>query len=404
MPALILIRGGGDLASGVALRLYRTGLKVIISELEQPLAVRRKVSFAEAVYEGEVEVEGVKARLVKREQVRAALDAGVIPVLVDPQATILNDLDVSVVVDGRLTKRPPEPLPVPVPLHIGLGPGFHAGRNCQAVIETRRSHTLGRVYWDGSTQPDSGLPEGDSRRVLRAPLSGQLIGYAQIGDHVEENQLIAEIHETKPGNHSRFTTDRVAPGAVHSPFNGVLRGLIHPGLYVTAGLKIGDVDPRDDPEMCSLVSDKALAVGGGVLEAILTEPEIRNFLNSKEGNSTQNKPLERNTGKHKSRLDPPFRRFTSILVAIGTVGVFLYSIIAGYHIISVMTVLFFLVLWFLPQPWDWIEFVFSKRPSSPWGRFVLNLFIAILLASMFEDISEIVVKFLRFILSILKRF
>jgi xanthine dehydrogenase accessory factor len=268
MSTFILIRGGGDLASGVALRLHRAGLKVIISELAQPLAVRRSVAFAEAVYTGQVTVEEVTARLVQRGQVQATLDAGEIPVLVDPDASILSDLPTSVVVDGRLIKQAPRPLPVEVALHIGLGPGFHAGRNCQAVIETRRSHTLGRVYWNGATQADSGQPEGDPRRVLRAPLDGELVGHAEIGDHVEEGDLLAEILPSIENRDSKIV----------SPFKGILRGLIHPGLHVTAGLKIGDVDPRDDPSACTLVSDKALAVGGGVLEAILSGEEIRKKL------------------------------------------------------------------------------------------------------------------------------
>jgi xanthine dehydrogenase accessory factor len=259
MSAHILIRGGGDLASGVALRLHRAGLKVLISELPQPLAVRRTVSFAEAVYAGRVTVEELPARLVKREQVRAALDAGEIPVLVDPEAAILADMDFTVVIDGRLTKHPPEPLPVSIPLHIGLGPGFHAGRNCNAVIETRRGHTLGRVYWEGTTQPDSGQPEGDPRRVLRAPAEGVFDSQIQIGEHVEAGQIVATV----------------ADESIASPFPGVVRGLLHPGLRVTKGLKVGDVDPRDDPALCRLVSDKALAIGGGVLETILARPEIR---------------------------------------------------------------------------------------------------------------------------------
>jgi len=268
-PASILIRGGGDLASGVALRLYRSGLKVLISELPQPLAVRRTVSFAEAVYEGTGTVEGVTARLSTREQIQSTLDAGEIPVLIDPEASILmTDWSIPVVIDARLTKLPPSPLPVDVPLHIGLGPGFHAGRNCRAVIETRRSHTLGRVYWNGSTQPDSGQPDGDPRRVLRAPTDGHIIDYAQIGDHLEEGHLIAQIQ----------SPNEIRKSQIVSPFKGVLRGLIRPGIHVTAGLKIGDVDPRDDREACRLVSDKALAVGGGVLEAILSKPEIRQAL------------------------------------------------------------------------------------------------------------------------------
>ena len=268
MPSIILIRGGGDLASGVAMRLYRAGLKVLISELPQPLAVRRAVSFGEAVYEGHIQVEGVTARLVKRQQVQAALEAGEIPVLVDPHASILTELPISIVIDGRLTKHPPAPLPVDVSLHIGLGPGFHAGKNCHAVIETRRSHTLGRVYWDGTTQPDSGQPEGDPRRVLRAPIAGSVVAYKGIGDHCEAGELVAEIQSPTESHNAQIV----------SPFNGVLRGLIHPGLQVKAGLKIGDVDPRDDREACFLVSDKALAVGGGVLEAILSKEEIRKAL------------------------------------------------------------------------------------------------------------------------------
>ncbi|HSL29644.1 MAG TPA: selenium-dependent molybdenum cofactor biosynthesis protein YqeB [Anaerolineales bacterium] len=260
-PALVLLRGGGDLASGVALRLHRGGVRVVITELGQPLAVRRAVSFAEAVYEGEQTVEGVTARRAGPDQIRAVLETGQIPVLIDPNAEILRSaLSFAVVVDARLIKATPDPLPASVPLHIGLGPGFQAGMNCHAVVETRRSHTLGRLYWEGATQPDSGQPEGDTRRVLRASADGILTARAEIGDHVEAGQVVAVI-----GDHS----------PVISPLKGVLRGLIRDGLHVTPGLKIGDVDPRDDREACFLVSDKALAIGGAVLEALLTKEEIR---------------------------------------------------------------------------------------------------------------------------------
>ena len=263
--ALVLLRGGGDLASGVALRLQRAGLKVVITELEQPLAVRRAVSFAETVYEGQHTVEGVAARLVKPEQLPAALEAGEIPVLIDPDASILlSSFIFTVVIDARLLKAPPTPLPIDVPLHIGLGPGFHAGVNCHAAIETRRSHTLGRVYWNGLTQPDSGQPEGDPRRVLRAPSDGIFIGHKQIGEHCEPGELIAEVKSIKNRK-----------SEIVSPLRGVLRGLIRDGVQVTKGLKVGDVDPRDDPSACFLVSDKALAIGGAALEAILTREEIR---------------------------------------------------------------------------------------------------------------------------------
>jgi xanthine dehydrogenase accessory factor len=259
---------GGDLATGVALRLHRAGIKVVITELAQPLAVRRAVSFAEAVYEGQHTVEGVTAHLVERDKLSAALDADEIPILIDPDADILlSTLLFLVVVDARLMKAPPHPLPTGVPLHIGLGPGFHAGRDCHAVIETRRSHTLGRVHWSGATQPDSGVPEGDPRRVLRAPSDGIVIGLKQIGNHCEVGETVANIQ-----------VDRYTSAQVRSPFAGVLRGIIRDGIHVTKDMKIGDIDPRNDPSACFLVSDKALAIGGGVLEAILSKEEIRKQL------------------------------------------------------------------------------------------------------------------------------
>ena len=256
----VLIRGGGDLATGTALRLHRAGIRVVITELAQPLAVRRTVSFSEAVYEGQQTVEGVTARLIGAHQLSAWNNADEIPVLVDPNADILSSFQFLVVVDARLTKQTPAPLPTQVPLHIGLGPGFTAGSDCHAVIETRRSHTLGRVYWIGTTQPDSGEPEGDPRRVLRAPSAGVIMGLKKIGKHVESGEVIAVINI----QHS-----------VISPSAGVLRGLIRDGLQVTKGMKIGDVDARDDASLCQLVSDKALAIGGGVLEAIMSKHEIR---------------------------------------------------------------------------------------------------------------------------------
>ena len=270
MPAnnRVLIRGGGDLATGVALRLHRAGIKVLITELAQPLAVRRTVSFAEAVYEGVHKVEGVKARLIEADQLSTWSEADEIPVLTDPDLDILSTFTFLVIVDARLTKQAPSPLPKDIPLHIGLGPGFYAGRDCHAVIETRRSHTLGRVIWEGTSQPDSGQPEGDPHRVLRAPIDGVVVSHAMIGEHLEQGQLVAEIQSETVNRKSEIV----------SPFKGILRGLIRNGLHVTEGLKIGDVDPRDDASLCHLVSDKALAIGGGALEAILSRKEVREQL------------------------------------------------------------------------------------------------------------------------------
>ena len=269
MASIILFRGGGDLATGVAIRLIRSGLRVVVTELSQPLAVRRTVSFAEAVYAGDVTIEGITARCIPDPtdslRILTILGKQQIPVLVDPDCASGRALYPAVIVDGRMTKRPPEPIGYSPVLYIGLGPGFVAGENCQAVIETRRGQTLGRVYWRGGPDTDTGAPEGDPARVLRAPCDGVVIGHKQIGEHCEEGELIAEIQLSIENRKSK----------IESPFRGVLRGLIHPGLTVTRGMKIGDVDPRDDPRLCQMVSDKALAVGGGVLEAILSRPELR---------------------------------------------------------------------------------------------------------------------------------
>ena len=267
---IVLIRGGGDLASGVAVRLYRAGLRVIITELPEPLAVRRLVSFAEAVYAGEMEVEGVTARRVadptETYHINQALARGEIPVIVDPQLKSVCELQPGVIVDARMKKRHAELPPDPIGLLIGLGPGFIPGENCHAVIETNRGHMLGRVIWQGSAEADTGVPEnvGEHRtkRVLRAPVAGRLLVYVEIGDHLEPGQQVAEV----------------AGKTVVAPFRGVLRGILHSGLLVKAGLKIGDVDPRDDPRYCTMISDKSLAIGGGVLEAILSRPELRSQL------------------------------------------------------------------------------------------------------------------------------
>jgi xanthine dehydrogenase accessory factor len=266
MPAIVLIRGGGDLASGVALRLFRTGLNVVITELQGPLAVRRTVSFAEAVYDGQATVEGVTARYAKDPTdllgILNILAKRQIPVIVDPECAAVNPLQPLAIIDARMTKQPPEPVSHQARLYVGLGPGFSAPRNCNAVIETERGYNLGRVIWAGGALDDTSRPQGDLRRVLRAPADGSLRSSAQIGSHVEAGEPIADIDGA----------------AILAPFKGVLRGLLRPGVAVHKGVKIGDLDSTDDPRVCELVSDKSLAVGGGVLEALLTRPEIRGKL------------------------------------------------------------------------------------------------------------------------------
>jgi xanthine dehydrogenase accessory factor len=266
MPAIILIRGGGDLASGVALRLYRAGLGIVISELPMPLAVRRSVAFAEAIYEGGITIEGVTAHAVSdRADRRAILNTVAkqqIAVLIDPDGAAATAIHPLAIVDGRMLKQPPQRLLHEARLLIGLGPGFTAPDNCDAVVETERGHALGRVIWEGQSAADTAQPEGDTRRVLRAPATGLLESHSRIGEHIDAGQIIAAI----------------AGWEISAPFAGVLRGLLRPGTTAVTGMKIGDLDPRDDPRLCQLVSDKSLAVGGGVLEALLTRPEVRSRL------------------------------------------------------------------------------------------------------------------------------
>lgn len=270
-PPFILIRGGGDLASGVALRLHRAGLNLLITERPQPLAVRRLVSFAEAIYRGQIIVEGLTARHVQTDdEALACFAAREIPILIDPNLNLLSASQVLsaplALIDARMTKLPPESgLPV-APLVIGLGPGFVAGQNCHAAIETNRGHFLGRVIWLGAPEADTGIPgtvaRHQSDRVLRAPADGTFVTHLDIGSRLQAGQLIAEVSGTP----------------IVAPFDGLLRGLLHAGLPVECGTKVGDLDPRNDPRFATLISEKSLAIGGGVLEALLTRPEIRQKL------------------------------------------------------------------------------------------------------------------------------
>jgi xanthine dehydrogenase accessory factor len=249
------------------MRLHRAGIRILITELPEPLVIRRLASFAEAVYAGEYTLEGITARrAVDWKDIHHAWEAGLIPVLVDPWVQAAAKAMPVVLVDARMTKKPPDLGMDSAPLVIGLGPGFVAGENCHAVVETKRGHFLGRVIWDGPTQPNTGVPGTSgghqADRVLRAPTDGVLEAHATIGDHLASGQVVAEV----------------AGKPICAAFKGVLRGLIQPGLQVKRGLKVGDVDPRADPSYCTTISDKALAIGGGVLEAVLTRPSIRTML------------------------------------------------------------------------------------------------------------------------------
>ncbi len=258
MGLTVLIRGAGDIASGIALRLHHAGMKVVMTEIERPTTIRRTVAFSEAVIKGEQTVEDVKAvRAASVEDANLLMDEGNIPVLVDPERNCLKQMLPDAEVDAILAKKNLGTKMDDAPIVIGVGPGFTAGTDCHAVIETMRGHTLGRAYYSGSALPNTNIPGliggFAGERVIRAPENGIFKSINKIGDMVGENETVG-------------TVDGIP---MKTTISGVLRGLIADGVTVTKGMKSGDVDPRGNKEYCSLVSDKALSVAGGVLEAIL---------------------------------------------------------------------------------------------------------------------------------------
>lgn len=256
---LVIIRGGGDLATGVAYRLHKAGFPIIILELERPLVVRRKVALATAVLEGQIQIETLHAQRASTPTEALQLaQSGKIPVLVAPQLSTINQLPFTILIDARMAKRNIDTHKEQAELVIALGPGFTAGLDCHAIIETMRGHTLGRVIWQGAAIPNTGTPGivagKGAERVLRAPTGGVVDWQLAIGDLVQAGELIGDV----------------AGASITAPFGGVLRGLIASGTTVPAGLKIGDLDARADVSACFTISEKALAIGGGVLEAVLT--------------------------------------------------------------------------------------------------------------------------------------
>lgn len=266
---LIIVRGGGDLGTGVIYRLVKSGFPVICLELDRPLVVRRQVALATAALQGQVFVEdlqGLRAESVQ-DALRLAYE-GLIPVLIAPDLNpILQALPTApfALIDARMAKRNIDTSIDQAHLVVALGPGFYAGEDCHAVIETMRGHTLGRVIWHGPALPNTGKPGiiggKGSERVLRAPTDGQVNWRFKIGDRVISGDLVGTVKNLP----------------VAAPFDGVIRGLIADGTQVNKGLKIGDVDARADQSACFTISDKALSVGGGVLEAVLS------YLSSQNG-------------------------------------------------------------------------------------------------------------------------
>ncbi|WP_299014091.1 selenium-dependent molybdenum cofactor biosynthesis protein YqeB [uncultured Photobacterium sp.] len=255
---LVMIRGAGDIATGVAIRLHNAGFKVVMTDIAQPTVIRCTVAFAQCLYGEPIEVEGIKAqKAITTEDVFRILDNKQIPVLVDEECASIDKLKPTFLVDAILAKRNLGTKRGMAPITIALGPGFIAGEDCDAVIETNRGHQLGRVIYNGATQPNTGIPGNiagySHQRVLRAPCAGVMHNHVQLGDIIEEGDAIAHVGDTP----------------VIAPLSGMVRGLLNDGLTVTEGFKIGDIDPRGIEADFTTVSDKARAIGGSILEAML---------------------------------------------------------------------------------------------------------------------------------------
>ena len=253
------------MATGVAVRLYRSNFRrILMLETASPLAVRRRVSFCEALHEKSMTVEGIEAiRIVEDKEIQAAWDTGKIAVRMDPMAKSVQTYQPDVLIDAILAKQNLGTALTDAPLVIAFGPGFTAGRECHVVVETNRGHNLGRLITCGSAEANTGIPGNISghtkERVLRSPADGAFIAEKQIGDLVRKGELIGLVRQV----------GQVRSNQVSAKIDGILRGLIRSGSQVTVGLKIGDIDPRGEASICDTIAEKARALGGAVLEAIL---------------------------------------------------------------------------------------------------------------------------------------
>lgn len=254
----VVIQGGGDLASGVAHKLFRSGIKVVILEIAQPLCVRRTVSFAQAILDNRTEIEGIQAILAASHNDIPKIHAkNAIPVYVADLHQVIDMLHPEIVINATLAKKNNGMTRHLAPLTIALGPGFIAGKDVDVVVETKRGHNLGRLIYDGPAAANTGVPGNvmgyDVERVLRAPCEGPLKHVHDIGSFVKRDETVCYVAEIP----------------VKAPFDGMVRGMMMNGRHVSKGIKIGDVDPRNDQDYCFSFSDKARAIGGAVLEAIL---------------------------------------------------------------------------------------------------------------------------------------
>lgn len=255
----LIVRGGGDLASGVIHRLYKCRYHVLVLECRKPSAIRRKVSFGEAVFDGTSSVEGVTGRLIKDVcECQKVWDAGEIPIFVDETGEVIKELRPDALIDAILAKKNLGTARKMAPLTIALGPGFEAGKDVDFVIETQRGHNLGRVISEGIAAPNTGIPGViagfGKERVIHSPAAGIIHNRSQIGDIVEKDQILAMVDETP----------------VYASLTGVLRGIIRDGYEVPKGMKIADIDPRKEQKKnCDTISDKARCIAGSVVEVLM---------------------------------------------------------------------------------------------------------------------------------------
>lgn len=255
---LVLIKGAGDLATGVAHRLRKCGFDIVMTEIEKPTTVRRTVAFSQAVFDKTTEVEGIRGSLAKNiDNIKDIIKNGEVAVIVDENAEIVKELKPDVVVDAIIAKKNLGTNINDAPIVIALGPGFTASVDCHCVVETKRGHYLGKAIYEGSAIPDTGVP-GDiggytTERIIRATDDGSIVPIVHIGDYVEKGQTVAYVNDKK----------------VLAEINGIVRGMLQEDIKVFKGMKSGDIDPRCEKEHCFTISDKARSIGGGVLEGIL---------------------------------------------------------------------------------------------------------------------------------------
>ena len=271
----ILIKGAGDLATGIAVRLFRCGYNILMTDIAVPTTVRRTVAFSRAVYDGHCEVEGIEGVLANEQQeaerqlqqIEQLQADRKISVIVDEKTDILKDYQPDVLVDAILAKKNLGTLITDAPLVIGVGPGFTAGVDVHAVIETKRGHDLGRVIYEGSAIPNTGIPGNVGgytiERLIKAGVDGIFHPLTSIGEYVEQGQAVAEVIVGQADK-------EVVGQPIYAQMSGIVRGMLQEGVYVTTGMKVGDIDARCEIAHCYTVSDKARSIGGGVLEAIIT--------------------------------------------------------------------------------------------------------------------------------------